>query len=237
MKCMRCGSSASSNEFASTLQYASLCEKCSDSYGAESRALGRFYCVPDKMVKGVGLVLEGLQEAYPDFKPQVNHMEQTPSRVARMFLEICWGLGVDPAKHLGTTFEESNYGGIVLISGIQFTSLCMHHFAIFRGVAHVGYIPDKRIVGLSKINRIVEILAARPQVQEQLTFQIADLLHDVLAPKGTAVILEGSHDCIEVRGVRSKGSVTKTSEMRGIFLDNKRNCKDEFMSLLESRRE
>ena len=163
-------------------------------------------------------------------------MEQTPSRVARMFLEICWGLGVDPAKHLGTTFEESDYSGIVLISGIQFTSLCMHHFAIFRGVAHVGYIPEKRIVGLSKINRIVEVLAARPQVQEQLTFQIANLLHEVLQPKGVAVVLEGSHDCIEVRGVRSKGSITKTSEMRGIFLDNKRNCKDEFMALLEGKK-
>lgn len=228
-KCARCGAEGKNRNVRA------LCVKCNSAWQDESEQLRRFYDIPQKMVKGVEMVLEGLQEAYPDFRPQHAHMEQTPTRVARMFLEICWGLGVDPVRHLGTSFEESNYGGIVLITGIEFTSLCMHHFAIFRGVAHVGYIPDRQIVGLSKINRIVEVLASRPQVQEQLTFQIADLIDKTLRPKGTMVVLEGSHDCIEVRGVRSKGSITKTSEVRGIFLDNKRNCKDEFMALVEAR--
>jgi len=228
--CSRCGAKLL-EQSAST-----LCEKCHGAWLDERQQLSRFYDVPIKMIEGIRMVLDGLQEAYPAFKPQANHMDQTPARVGRMFLEICWGLGVDPAKHLGTTFEETQYGGIVLVSGIQFTSLCMHHFAIFRGIAHVGYIPNRRIVGLSKINRVVEILAARPQVQEQLTFQIADLLHSTLKPKGTMVVLEGSHDCIEVRGVRSKGSITKTSEVRGIFHDNKFNCKDEFMALIETKK-
>lgn len=222
-ECTRCGDS--SNE--------DLCPKCADAYHAERYLLDQFYEPNPKSVAGIRLLLEGLKETFPDLDFD-NHFTQTPYRVARMFTELCWGCAVDPQIHLKTAFEESNYNGIVLVKDISFTSLCAHHFAIFRGIAHVGYIPDGRIVGLSKINRVVEILAARPQVQERLTYQIAQTIEENLKPKGVAVILQGTHDCIEVRGVRSKGSITKTSDMRGIILSNEKNCKDEFMSLLNN---
>lgn len=230
--CRRCGDELLIDPY-ETSQHLGLCEKCSKSWVGEMGQLERNYFTPEKAVKGVKLLLEGLAEAYPDWQVQAEHIKQTPQRVARMFIELCWGLGVDPAIHLKTAFEESEYGGIVLIKDIQFTSLCLHHFAIFRGVAHVGYIPEGKIVGLSKINRVVEIVAARPQVQEQLTFQVANVIEQNLRPKGVAVVVEGTHDCIEVRGVRSKGSTTKTSIMRGVFLSNHLNCREEFMKLIE----
>lgn len=229
--CARCGITI--QQAAHCPNVYNLCNKCYVAREEELKLVDIFYQIPDKMSQGVELVLEGLKEVYPNLNLDNGHFAQTPSRVARMFIELCAGLGQDPAVHLQTSFEESDYGGIILIKDIQFTSLCAHHFAIFRGKAHVGYIPkNKRIIGLSKINRIVEILAARPQVQEQLTFQIADTIYKALKPKGIAVVVEAEHDCIAVRGVKSKGSTTKTSEMRGIFLKNYRQCKDEFMSLI-----
>ncbi len=210
-----------------------LCEKCYLSRQEELKLVDAFYAVPEKMTQGMELVLQGLKEVYPNLDLNNGHFKQTPSRVARMFIELCAGLAQDPAVHLQTSFEEGDYGGIILIKDIEFTSLCAHHLAIFRGKAHVGYIPkNKRIIGLSKINRIVEILAARPQVQEQLTYQIAETINKHLKPKGIAVVVEAEHDCISVRGVKSKGSITKTSEMRGIFLTNYRQCKEEFMALI-----
>jgi GTP cyclohydrolase I len=152
-----------------------------------------------------------------------------------MFTEICWGLSVDENRLMETSFEEDTYGGIVAVTNIGFTSLCKHHFAIFRGIAHVGYIPEGRLIGLSKINRLVEAIAARPQVQEHITYQIAETIDKTLSPKGVAVLLEGSHDCIEVRGVKSKGSITKTSEMRGCFLENAKNCKEEFFEMVKGK--
>ena len=227
IKCTRCGADAVG------LDGPQLCNKCYASYHEELDLVRNFYNVPPLMTQGLDMVLRGLKQVYPNLDLTSGHFAQTPSRVARMFIELCSGLAQDPAVHLQTSFEEGQYGGIILIKDIQFTSLCAHHFAIFRGVAHVGYIPsEKRIIGLSKINRVVEILAARPQVQEQLTFQIADTINKHLKPKGIAVVVEAEHDCIAVRGVKSKGSVTKTSEMRGIFLENYRNCKDEFMALI-----
>lgn len=225
--CTRCGADALKGSGSQ------LCNKCYKSYHEELDLIQSFYDVPPLMIQGIDMVLKGLKQVYPNLDLSNGHFAQTPSRVARMFIELCSGLGQDPANHLETSFEEGDYGGIILIKDIQFTSLCAHHFAIFRGKAHVGYIPkNKRIIGLSKINRIVEILAARPQVQEQLTFQIAETINTHLKPKGIAVVVEAEHDCIAVRGVKSKGSTTKTSEMRGIFLKNYRQCKEEFMALI-----
>lgn len=209
-----------------------LCIKCSDLFAEETALLHKFYVIPPLMVEGVKKMLLGLKEVYGDLELDSGHLKQTPTRVARMFIELCQGLGQNADLHVQTSFEESDYKGIVLTANIQFTSLCIHHLAVFRGKAHVAYIPDGKIVGLSKLNRVVEILSARPQVQEQLTYQIAHTIHDNLKPKGTAVIIQGTHDCIAVRGVKSKGSVTKTSEMLGIFLKNKNNCKDELLKLI-----
>lgn len=232
-RCSRCGINYAPESVSSTIDYTrTLCRKCKALFNEEVTLLNKFYIIPPVMVEGVKKMLLGLKEIYPDLDLDGGHLKQTPTRVARMFIELCSGLGQNPEEHIRTAFEESDYKGIVLTTNIQFTSLCMHHMAVFRGKAHVGYIPDGKIVGLSKLNRVVEILAARPQVQEQLTYQIAHIIHDNLKPKGTAVIIQAGHDCISVRGVKSKGSITKTSEMLGIFLDNKNNCKDELMQLI-----
>lgn len=223
--CKRCGAHTEQGPV-------DFCNACYGGYIRERDLLENAYNPNKNMIQGICLLLKGLQETYPKLDVQNQHFEQTPHRVARMFTEICWGLEVDETSLLSTSFEEDTYGGIVAVTNIGFTSLCKHHFAIFRGIAHVAYIPDGKLVGLSKINRVVEAIAARPQVQEHITYQIAEAIEQTLRPKGVAVILEGSHDCIEVRGVRSKGSVTKTAEMRGVFLTNAMNCKDEFMSII-----
>ena len=225
MFCKRCGVELKDGT--------SLCVSCGRAYEIETTQTSKYYFVEPKMIQGVKLLLEGLNKVYPRLNLESEHLKQTPTRVARMFIELCSGLGEDPARHLLTSFEESNYQGIVLIKDIQFQSLCVHHFAIFRGTAHVAYIPDEKVVGLSKINRVVETYAARPQIQEQLTHQVATAIYNHLHPKGVAVVIEGTHDCIEVRGVRSKGSTTKTSEMLGVFKDNYKGCKDEFMELIK----
>ncbi len=209
-----------------------LCMKCSDLFAEETKLLHKFYCIPSLMVEGVKKTLEGLRLVYPELNLDSEHMKQTPARVARMFVELCRGLGQNPKQHLETAFEESKYGGIVLVKNIQFVSICMHHMVPFRGVAHVGYIPKGRIVGLSKINRIVEIFAARPQVQERLTREVVHTIQDTLQPKGVMGVFQARHDCIEIRGVKSKGSSTVTSELTGIFIENSKNCKDEFMALI-----
>lgn len=185
------------------------------------------------MIEGINLLLRGLKEVYPSLDITTEHLRQTPTRVARMFTELCSGLAQDPKMHLKTSFEETNCTGIVLVDRINFQSLCCHHLLTFRGIAHVAYIPNGRVVGLSKINRLVECLAARPQIQERLTYEIAHTLQDILQPKGVACVIEASHDCVETRGVRSKGSITKTSELTGIFLDNTKNCRDELMQLIK----
>lgn len=230
MECKRCGA------ILILPHINSFCLKCADGYNLETKQLSNFYFVNKKMIAGVSNLLQGLKEVYPDLNLESEHLKQTPTRVARMFIELCRGLSQDPTAHLTTAFEESDYEGIVLVDNIHFQSLCCHHFAIFRGVAHVGYIPDGRVVGLSKINRVVEALACRPQIQEQLTYQIAHTINDTLNPRGVAVVIEGSHDCIEVRGIKSKGSTTKTSEMLGVFLQNKNGCKDELLKMIYDAR-
>lgn len=211
-----------------------LCNKCYIARGEELKLIDVFYNVPSLMKEGVELILQGLVQTYPNLKKDMEsqHMAQTPSRVARMFIELCVGLAQDPKVHMTTAFEESDYGGIVLVKNIQFVSLCMHHMVPFKGVAHVGYIPNGKIVGLSKINRIVEIIAARPQVQERLTRDIVHLIQDTLKPKGVMGVIQARHDCIEIRGVKSKGSSTVTSELTGIFIKNSKNCKEEFLNLI-----
>jgi len=228
--CCRCGEESPRHPSQGSTSW---CPSCYEGLTRDVNLLTLFSSPHPKTVAGIRLLLEGLEATYPgSFDLESDHLRATPHRVARMFTELCWGLGVDAEKLLSTSFEETDYHGIVAVTNIGFTSLCKHHFAIFRGVAHVAYVPGKRLVGLSKINRVVEAISARPQVQEHITFQIAETITKALEPAGVAVVLEGTHDCIEVRGVRSKGSVTKTAEMRGIFLDNSKSCKDEFMQLI-----
>jgi GTP cyclohydrolase IA len=146
-------------------------------------------------------------------------LRNTPSRVARMYAELFGGLKEDPAKHLEVGFQE-RYDEMVILRDIPFCSLCEHHLLPFMGKAHVGYLPRGRIVGLSKLARVVDIFARRPQLQERLTCQIADLLMEKLDAKGAAVIMEATHTCMTIRGAKKPGSVMVTSAVRGTFKTN-----------------
>jgi GTP cyclohydrolase I len=150
--------------------------------------------------------------------PDRDGLLNTPARVARAYAELFAGLRVDPSKVLKTTFE-ANHEELVLIRDIEVMSLCEHHLLPFKGVAHVGYIPGShgRITGLSKLARLVEVYARRPQVQERLTSQIADTLTSQLDPRGAIVVLECEHMCMEMRGIRKAGARTITSAVRGAF--------------------
>lgn len=151
--------------------------------------------------------------------PDREGLLETPARVARAYAEMFSGLHEDPRVHLRTTFTEK-YDEVVLVKDVKFASCCEHHLLPFTGTAHVAYLPDGKIVGLSKLARVVEVVARRPQVQERMTEEIADLLVETLAPKGVAVILEASHSCMTIRGVRSPDSTCTTSAMRGTFRAN-----------------
>jgi GTP cyclohydrolase I len=151
--------------------------------------------------------------------PDREGLRDTPARVARMYAELFAGLRSDPREHLQTTFTQ-NYDEMVLVKDIGFASVCEHHILPFFGKAHIAYLPRGKIVGLSKLARVVEALARRPQVQERMTEDIADLLTSELDPRGVAVIIEATHTCMTIRGVRNPGSVCTTSAMRGIFRDN-----------------
>ncbi len=166
--------------------------------------------------------------------PDREGLSETPDRVARMYAELFAGLHKDPRQHLKKTFTEK-YDEMVLLRDIGFESLCEHHLLPFVGRAHVAYIPNGKIVGLSKLARVVEVLSRRPQVQERMTEQVADLLMDELDARGAAVILEATHTCMTIRGVRKPNSVMTTSAMRGVFLTNE-STRNEFMSHVYGRR-
>jgi GTP cyclohydrolase I len=153
--------------------------------------------------------------------PDRDGLRQTPARVADMYAEILSGLYEDPTSHLTTTFE-AEHDEMVMVKDIPLYSICEHHLVPFHGRAHVAYIPgaDGRITGLSKLARLVEGYARRPQVQERLTAQIADALVDKLAPRGAFVVIEAEHLCMSMRGVRKPGSLTVTSAVRGLFKDS-----------------
>ena len=162
-------------------------------------------------------------------------LQDTPDRVARAYAETFAGLWQDPSDVLATTFDE-DHDEMVLVKDIPMYSTCEHHLVPFHGVAHVGYIPgeDGRVTGLSKLARLVEVYARRPQVQERMTSQIADALADVLKPRGVLVVIEAEHLCMAMRGIRKPGSSTVTSAVRGIFRDNPAT-RSEAMSLVMRR--
>ncbi len=164
--------------------------------------------------------------------PDRDGLARTPHRVAEMYAEICSGLHEDPAQHLIVTFE-ANHDEMVLVRDIALYSLCEHHLAPFHGRAHVAYIPgdDGRITGLSKLARLVDGFAKRPQVQERLTTQIADAIVEILQPRGAFVMIEAEHLCMSMRGVRKPGTLTLTSAVRGLFKDSAAT-RAEVMSLI-----
>ena len=151
--------------------------------------------------------------------PDREGLLETPARVARMYAEMFSGLKTDPRIHLQKVFTEK-YDEVVLVRDIDFCSMCEHHLLPFTGKAHVGYLPDGKVVGLSKLARVVEEVARRPQVQERMTEVIADLIESELSARGVAVVLEASHSCMTMRGIRRPGSLCMTSAMRGVFRDD-----------------
>src|SRR5215218_2237179 len=165
--------------------------------------------------------------------PDREGLLKTPSRVARAYAELMAGLTQDPREHLKTVFHE-RYDEVVLLRGIEFHSLCEHHLLPFTGRAHVAYLPDGKVVGLSKLARLVEGYARRPQVQERLTTQIADALMEELAPIGAACVIEAVHTCMTIRGAKKHGSTMVTSALRGIFKENAAS-RSEILSLIHSR--
>lgn len=167
--------------------------------------------------------------------PDRGGLLRTPHRVARAYAELFAGLRIDPASVLTTAFEE-DHDEMVLVRDIEITSMCEHHLLPFHGVAHVGYIPGEsgRITGLSKLARLVEAYARRPQVQERLTSQIADMLMQRLEPRGTIVVIDCEHMCMSLRGIRKPGARTLTSAVRGIFQSDAKS-RSEAMSLILQR--
>lgn len=169
----------------------------------------------EKIKQGVRLILEGIGE-----DPEREGLVETPDRIARMYEEIVGGMSETPETHLRKQFTVEN-NEIVLEKDIVFYSMCEHHMLPFYGKAHVAYIPDGKVVGLSKIARTVEVFARRLQLQEQLTVQIADAFMEYLKPQGVMVMIEAEHLCMTMRGIKKPGSKTVTMAARGAFEDNR----------------
>lgn len=166
----------------------------------------------DRITKAVGEIIAAIGE-----NPGREGLVNTPSRIAELYAEVFSGLDQDPREILAVGFEEEEHEEMVVLKDIPFYSMCEHHFLPFHGLAHVGYIPAGRLVGISKLARVVEVLARRPQLQERLTGEIADTIMEALKARGVGVVIEAEHLCMTMRGIRKPGSRLVTSANRGIF--------------------
>ena len=182
----------------------------------------------EKIAAGVRMIIEAIGD-----NPDREGLKDTASRVARMYGEFFQGLHEDPRSYLQVVFDEQ-HDEMVLVKDVPFHSMCEHHLLPFHGRVHAAYIPRGRVVGLSKIARVIEVFARRPQVQERMTAQIADLLIDELDAHGVGVVVEASHTCMTMRGVKKPGSLMVTSAMRGSFKTDQAT-RGEFMSLVVGR--
>lgn len=183
----------------------------------------------EKIIKGVRLIIEGIGE-----DPERPGLMRTPERIAEMYEEIFSGLKSSPEEIL-KPMEGERHDEMVLLKDIPFYSVCEHHFLPFAGKAHIAYIPEGgRIVGISSLARALEVFAKRPQVQERLTAQLADLIMEKLRPKGCMVIIDAEHLCMSMRGIKKPGSRTVTSAVRGIFR-SKQSTRDEMLELIKTR--
>gem|GEM_PF-154084 len=181
-----------------------------------------------KIENAVKMILEAIGE-----NPKRHDLQETPKRVAEMYEEIFAGVHQDPKKELEVVLDQK-HNEIILLKGIPLYSVCEHHLLPFIGRAHVAYIPKGgRVTGLSKIARVVDVLAKRPQVQERLTSQIAEIIMSKLKPLGVMVVLEAEHLCMSMRGVKKPGTMTVTSAVRGIFKENQKT-RSETLALIKS---
>ena len=182
----------------------------------------------DRIARAVRELLAAIGE-----DPTREGLRETPARIARMYAEVFAGLHEDPAHHLRVGFMEA-HDEMVILRDIPFYSMCEHHLIPFHGAAHVGYVPQGRVVGISKLARVVESLAKRPQLQERLTSQVADVIMAELQPDGVAVVVEANHLCLTMRGVKKPGATMVTSAVRGAF---RRSAvtRAEFLSLVQGK--
>jgi GTP cyclohydrolase I len=184
-----------------------------------------------RLTQAVRDILESVGE-----DPEREGLRQTPNRVSRMYAELLSGYATDPEKLLNRALFTAEYDDMVVVREIEFASLCEHHLLPFIGHAHVAYLPQGQIIGLSKIPRVVEMFARRLQVQERLTHQIADFLVETLNPRGVGVVVEALHLCASIRGVKKAEARMVSSAMRGSFRSNSKT-RAEFMALLNRRAE
>lgn len=182
----------------------------------------------DKIEEAIAVIIRAIGD-----DPLREGLVDTPRRIAEMYAEIFAGSELDPKKELEVGFEEGHHE-MVIFKDIPFYSMCEHHFLPFFGVAHVGYIPSGRVVGASKIGRVVEILAKRPQLQERFTSLIADTVVEVLQPQGVAVVVQAEHLCMTMRGVKKPGSNIVTSATRGLFR-RRAATRSEFLALIQGK--
>jgi GTP cyclohydrolase I len=200
----------------------------------EKELLERFDITPDPEKQGLNGQKESLENSVRDIltnigeDPDREGLLRTPDRVARMYEELTSGYRMDPYKMINQAMFSVDYDEMVVVKDIEYYSLCEHHMLPFMGKAHIAYIPNGKVVGLSKIPRTVEMFARRLQVQERMTQQIADFLVEVLEPRGVAVVLEGVHMCMVMRGVKKANASMTTSAMRGAFRDRAKT-RAEFM--------
>jgi len=184
-----------------------------------------------KIKEAVKLILEAIGE-------DVNRegLVDTPGRVAKMYNEVFSGLHEDPREWLKVNFVNDEHDEIVLIKDVSFYSMCEHHLLPFYGKAHLGYLPaGGKIVGLSKLVRVIETVSRRPQLQERLTTQVADVIMEILEPKGVVVVVEAEHLCMSIRGIKKPGSVTVTSAVRGLFRRNPASREEAFSLINKGR--
>ena len=175
--------------------------------------------------------------AYAGDDPLREGLLETPKRVIKSYDEFFGGYHEDPEEVLAKTFEQvEGYDEMVIVKGIRVESHCEHHMAPIIGVAHVGYIPDNRVVGISKLARIVDIFGKRLQTQETMTAQVADTINNVLKPKGVAVVIDAAHQCMTTRGIHKTETSTVTSRMLGAFKENA-STRTEFMNLIDSNKD
>jgi len=184
-------------------------------------------------IKDVKQVLSHAMEvfyAHPKIKRSIDkqHIQNSPNRIANSMFELFKGCWEDPETYLDATFTDDNYDEIIYVNDVAFVSTCAHHNLPFFGKMHFGYLPNKKIVGLSKIPRLMQAFAHRPQVQEKLTYEIVDTFDHKLSPHGCGLVIEAYHLCMMIRGIESKQSYTKTTQLRGNF-KSRSSTKQEFL--------
>ncbi len=233
-QCSRCGGTEGlqARFLGSGDASAILCGDCQDEFDHQRKIDTLAFIGNDSIAQGVSLILQGINEMY-DIDLDQEDLKQTPARVSRMFAELCRGYSEDPTKYLKVRYPVRGQSGLVKIGPINFTSMCIHHLAVISGRAYVGYVPGEWIVGLSKIPRVILAYAKRLQLQEYMTYDIIECLQKELEPQGLMVVVDARHDCMCKRGVSSSSAWTTTSEVRGVFFEDERHTKEEFLAFMQ----